>query len=91
MFVRAISLVSFAWKQYAHLPSSDTDAAGYPTVGYGHLCKDSKCSDVKYKIPLSKDDGKKLLADDMKVRTSFRPFPVSLPFSPLPTSPFTHH
>jgi hypothetical protein len=67
-----------ALKQYAHLPSSDTDAAGYPTVGYGHLCKDSKCSDVKYKIPLSKADGKKLLADDMKVR----------PLPPYPPTPF---
>ncbi|KAM5358111.1 hypothetical protein ACJZ2D_015578 [Fusarium nematophilum] len=41
------------------------DAAGYPTVGYGHLCKNNKCTDVKYSIPLSKANGKKLLADDM--------------------------
>lgn len=43
-----------------------TDATGHPTVGYGHLCSDSKCSDVKYKIPLSTANGKALLADDMK-------------------------
>lgn len=43
------------------------DPVGLPTVGYGHLCKKSGCSEVKYKIPLSKSDGKKLLADDMGV------------------------
>ncbi|AEO71812.1 glycoside hydrolase family 24 protein [Thermothielavioides terrestris NRRL 8126] len=43
-----------------------TDATGHPTVGYGHLCSNSKCSDVPYHIPLSQADGKKLLADDMK-------------------------
>ncbi|KAL2260682.1 hypothetical protein VTK26DRAFT_5250 [Humicola hyalothermophila] len=42
-----------------------TDAAGYATVGYGHKCVKSKCAEVKYKIPLSTSDGKKLLADDM--------------------------
>ncbi|KAJ4194997.1 hypothetical protein NW755_002420 [Fusarium falciforme] len=41
------------------------DAAGYPTVGYGHLCSNSRCTDVKYSIPLSQANGKKLLADDM--------------------------
>ncbi|KAH7146981.1 lysozyme-like domain-containing protein [Dactylonectria estremocensis] len=47
------------------VPHIYNDAAGYPTVGYGHLCKNSKCTDVKYPIPLSKANGKKLLADDM--------------------------
>nr|WJZ50381.1 GH24 muramidase [Chaetomium sp. ZY287] len=42
-----------------------TDATGHPTVGYGHMCTKSRCAEVKYKIPLSKADGKKLLADDM--------------------------
>jgi len=42
-----------------------TDPTGNPTVGYGHLCQKSKCSEVKYSIPLSTADGKKLLADDM--------------------------
>ncbi|KAK7216236.1 hypothetical protein V2G26_004239 [Clonostachys chloroleuca] len=41
------------------------DPAGYPTVGYGHLCSDSKCSDIKYSIPLSKADGRKLLQSDL--------------------------
>jgi len=44
----------------------DTDPTGNPTVGYGHLCQKSKCSEIKYDIPLSKADGKKLLADDMR-------------------------
>ncbi|KAK4151992.1 lysozyme-like domain-containing protein [Chaetomidium leptoderma] len=43
-----------------------TDATGHPTVGYGHLCTKSKCAEVKYSIPLSQANGKKLLADDMK-------------------------
>lgn len=43
------------------------DGYGNPTVGYGHLCDDSKCSDVKYDIPLSKSDGLKLFADDITV------------------------
>ncbi|KAL2197070.1 glycoside hydrolase family 24 protein [Corynascus similis CBS 632.67] len=43
-----------------------TDATGHATVGYGHMCTKSRCAEVKYKIPLSKADGKKLLADDMK-------------------------
>ncbi|KAF9767048.1 hypothetical protein IL306_000439, partial [Fusarium sp. DS 682] len=42
------------------------DAAGYPTVGYGHLCSNSKYTDVKYPIPLSKANGKKLLAVDRR-------------------------
>jgi lysozyme len=45
--------------------TQDTDPTGNPTVGYGHLCQKSKCSEVKYSIPLSAADGKKLLADDM--------------------------
>lgn len=51
----------------------DIDATGHPTVGYGHLCSDKKCSDVSYPIPLSKADGKKLLAKDMRVRHQTSP------------------
>ncbi|KAM0425057.1 hypothetical protein ACHAPT_009616 [Fusarium lateritium] len=43
------------------------DATGNPTVGYGHLCKQSGCSDVPYPIPLSEADGQKLLQDDIKI------------------------
>lgn len=43
------------------------DPTGNPTVGIGHLCGDSSCSDVGYPIPLSEADGKALLADDVIV------------------------
>lgn len=45
----------------------DIDATGNPTVGYGHLCKQSGCSEIPYPIPLSEADGQKLLQDDIKV------------------------
>ncbi|KAK4164324.1 lysozyme [Cladorrhinum sp. PSN259] len=48
------------------VPGIYTDPTGNPTVGYGHLCSNSRCSDVKYPIPLSKANGEKLLADDMR-------------------------
>ncbi|KAK4183835.1 lysozyme-like domain-containing protein [Podospora australis] len=49
------------------VPNIYLDPVGKPTVGYGHLCSDSNCSEVraKYAIPLSQTNGKKLLADDM--------------------------
>lgn len=45
----------------------DDDPDGHPTVGWGHLCNDPSCSDVKYPIPLSEADGQKLLLDDLAV------------------------
>ncbi|KAF3912628.1 Lysozyme [Dactylellina cionopaga] len=42
-----------------------TDPAGLPTVGYGHLCQQSGCSEVPFPIPLSEGDGKRLLAQDL--------------------------
>ncbi|KAK0701197.1 lysozyme-like domain-containing protein [Apiosordaria backusii] len=49
------------------VPNIYLDPVGKPTVGYGHLCSDSNCSEVsaKYPIPLSQANGKKLLAEDM--------------------------
>ncbi|KAF4959443.1 hypothetical protein FGADI_1664 [Fusarium gaditjirri] len=47
-------------------PDVYNDPTGNPTVGYGHLCDAPQCSEVKYPIPLSAANGKKLLADDMK-------------------------
>ncbi|TGJ83245.1 hypothetical protein E0Z10_g5522 [Xylaria hypoxylon] len=41
------------------------DPTGNPTVGYGHLCQQSGCSEIPYSIPLSEADGKQLLADDV--------------------------
>jgi len=44
-----------------------SDPTGNPTIGYGHLCSDSTCSDVPYSIPLSTADGQKLLQSDLAV------------------------
>ncbi|KAI3319328.1 lysozyme [Xylariaceae sp. AK1471] len=41
------------------------DPTGNPTVGYGHLCQQSGCSEIPYPLPLSEADGKNLLADDV--------------------------
>ncbi|KAJ3477390.1 hypothetical protein NLG97_g8856 [Lecanicillium saksenae] len=46
-------------------PTWDVDATGHPTIGYGHLCRDRGCSDVSFPKPLSNDDGKKILAQDL--------------------------
>ncbi|KAL2107447.1 hypothetical protein VUR80DRAFT_5188 [Thermomyces stellatus] len=46
-------------------PDIYDDPVGLPTVGYGHLCGDAKCSDIPYSIPLSKEDGQRLLQDDL--------------------------
>ncbi|KFA70611.1 hypothetical protein S40285_04682 [Stachybotrys chlorohalonatus IBT 40285] len=43
------------------------DPSGYPTVGYGHLCANSRCTDVPYPIPLSTANGNLLLQSDMLV------------------------
>ncbi|KAF5600608.1 Lysozyme [Fusarium pseudoanthophilum] len=47
-------------------PDVYNDPTGNPTLGYGHLCDAPQCGEVKYPIPLSIANGKKLLADDMK-------------------------
>ena len=49
--------------------SPEPDPVGLPTVGYGHLCQKKNCAEVKYKFPLSKADGVKLLQDDLVVST----------------------
>ncbi|QKD62394.2 lysozyme-like domain-containing protein [Fusarium oxysporum Fo47] len=51
---------------YVTLKFRHNDPIGNPTVGYGHLCDAPQCSEVKYPVPLSVANGKKLLADDMK-------------------------
>ena len=45
----------------------DPDPVGLPTVGYGHKCQQSGCSEVPYPFPLNEDTGTKLLQDDVKV------------------------
>lgn len=44
-----------------------SDPTGNPTVGYGHLCSNSACSDVPYSFPLTETTGTQLLASDVKV------------------------
>jgi lysozyme len=43
------------------------DPIGLPTVGYGHLCQTSGCSEVPYSFPLSESTASQLLASDVKV------------------------
>lgn len=43
------------------------DVAGYPTVGYGHLCSTSDCSELPYSYPMTQAEGEELLADDVRV------------------------
>ncbi|KAF2162286.1 glycoside hydrolase family 24 protein, partial [Zasmidium cellare ATCC 36951] len=42
------------------------DVAGYPTVGYGHLCSTSDCSELPYSYPMTQAEGEELLADDVR-------------------------
>ncbi|KAL4888267.1 lysozyme-like protein [Aspergillus ambiguus] len=46
-------------------PDPYDDGYRNPTIGYGHLCADSTCSDVPYPIPLSDQSGTQLLAGDL--------------------------
>lgn len=41
------------------------DPIGLPTVGYGHLCQQKNCAEVKYKFPLTKATALQLLHDDL--------------------------
>ncbi|KAK6523117.1 hypothetical protein TWF694_006013 [Orbilia ellipsospora] len=47
------------------VPNPYLDPVNIWTIGYGHQCADSSCSDIKYTIPLSDTDGKALLAGDL--------------------------
>lgn len=49
------------------VPSSAPDPIGLPTVGYGHLCQTSGCSEVPYSFPLTQTTASQLLASDLKV------------------------
>lgn len=49
----------------------DNDPTGNPTIGYGHLCQQAGCAEIPYAIPLSEEDGKALLADDVIVRLTY--------------------
>lgn len=43
------------------------DGYGNPTIGYGHLCSDSTCSEVTFSKPLTEDTASQLLAKDLVV------------------------
>ncbi|KAJ2386934.1 hypothetical protein GGI05_004232, partial [Coemansia sp. RSA 2603] len=47
------------------VPSPKPDPIGLPTVGYGHLCKKPKCSEVPYRFPLSSANADALLRSDI--------------------------
>ncbi|KAF9165026.1 hypothetical protein DFQ27_001782 [Actinomortierella ambigua] len=46
------------------------DPVGLPTVGYGHLCQQKNCAEVKYKFPLTEATATQLLKDDLPKYTS---------------------
>ncbi|KAF2112309.1 family 24 glycoside hydrolase [Lophiotrema nucula] len=46
--------------------SPEPDPIGLPTVGYGHLCQTSGCSEVPYAFPLTTTTASQLLASDLK-------------------------
>ncbi|KAJ2393076.1 hypothetical protein H4S02_000426 [Coemansia sp. RSA 2611] len=56
------------WEGFVASPKPDP--IGLPTVGYGHLCKQKNCAEVKYKFPLSKTTAKQLLNDDLPTYTA---------------------
>lgn len=46
--------------------SPEPDPIGLPTVGYGHLCQTSGCSEVPYSFPLTQSTASQLLNSDLK-------------------------
>ncbi|KAJ2055146.1 hypothetical protein GGI17_006730 [Coemansia sp. S146] len=51
------------WEGFVASPKPDP--IGLPTVGYGHLCQQKNCAEVKYKFPLTKATAQQLLNDDI--------------------------
>ncbi|KAH6603777.1 glycoside hydrolase family 24 [Trichoderma cornu-damae] len=51
------------WEGFVASPKPDP--IGLPTVGYGHLCQQKNCREVKYRFPLTKTTAKELLLDDL--------------------------
>ncbi|KAJ2021634.1 hypothetical protein GGH91_002264, partial [Coemansia sp. RSA 2671] len=51
------------WEGFVASP--EPDPIGLPTVGYGHLCQQENCAEVKYEFPLTKTTALQLLNDDI--------------------------
>lgn len=51
-------------------PNPYDDPTGHETVGYGHLCTQSGCTEVPYPFPLSEAEAAQLLQSDMKSYTT---------------------
>ncbi|KAF9555421.1 lysozyme-like protein, partial [Agrocybe pediades] len=50
----------------ALVPSPAPDPIGLLTVGYGHLCKTKRCSEVPHPFPLTTSTANSLLESDLK-------------------------
>lgn len=48
-------------------PNEYDDGLGNPTIGYGHLCVDTSCSDVSFPQLLTEDTAQQLLSEDLLV------------------------
>ncbi|KAF9466006.1 lysozyme [Collybia nuda] len=49
--------------------SPSPDPIGLPTVGYGHLCKQTNCAEVPYSFPMTQAQAAALLQTDIKTFT----------------------
>ncbi|KAJ2714117.1 hypothetical protein H4R19_001894 [Coemansia spiralis] len=56
------------WEGFVASPSPDP--IGLPTVGYGHLCKEPACAEVKYPLPLTEATATRLLQSDLRIATA---------------------
>jgi len=48
------------------VPNVYNDPIGLPTVGYGHLCRQPRCTEVPFPIPLTEAHATNLLRSDMR-------------------------
>lgn len=54
-------------KEEGFVATVTADPRGHGTIGYGHKCIQSGCSEVPYSQPLSEADGEKLMMEDLEV------------------------